>query len=86
MASKEKSSWFQRLMSMSIWEKEEPAPSKTKPSGKGVVGHRDPTADAAIANVMREEKRKAKDKDRKAENNKADNRKVNDRKGGEENA
>ena len=86
MASKEKISWFQRLMSMSIWETEESAPPKTTPSGKGVAGHRDPTADAAIANVMREEKRKEKGKDRKAKDNKADNRKVNARKGGEENA
>ena len=86
MASKEKSSWFQRLMSMSIWEKEEPAPSKATSSGKGMAGHRDPTADAAIANVMREEKRKEKDKSGNAKNNKADNRKVNARKGGEENA
>ena len=86
MVSKEHTSWFQRLMSMSIWETEEPAPSKAPSSGKGMAGHRDPTADRAIANVMREEKRKEKDKDRKAENNKADNRKVNARKGGEENA
>ena len=70
---------------MSIWEKEEPAPSKALSSSKGMAGHRDPTADAAIANVMRDEKRKAKDKDRKAENNKADSRKENDKKG-EENA
>ena len=85
MTSKEHTSWFQRLMSISIWEKEEPVSSKPKSSGKGVAGHRDPTADAAIANVMREEKRK-KDKDRNAKNNKADNRKADDRKGGEENA
>ena len=85
MASKEHTAWFQRLMSMTIWETEEPLPSKAPSSGKGMAGHRDPTADAAIANVMREEKRKAKDKDRKAENRNAIDRKENDRKG-EENA
>ena len=85
MASKGNTSWFQRLMSMSIWEKEESALSKAPSSGKGVAGHRDPTADAAIANVMREEKRK-KDKDRNAKNKIAENSKADNRKGGEENA
>ena len=54
-------SWFQKLMRISIWEKGN-MESKKEAAGKELPGHRDPTADAAIANVMREERRKENDR------------------------